>query len=164
MRGSQVNEFRALLLHIAERLSRQDSEKISFLECLPIPRYDLPLYYGEIAAPRLLSQLVECGRVSASRPDHLAEILENIGRYDLAKKVKNFMKQWETTPPRCYMYLYFRGVGRSSLRLLTWYRKQNGESRCPPPILKVQPLSDIRSDWITACATLSTSQYYYFSL
>ena len=84
MSNSKAYEYRAFLLQIAEKLSQDDSKKIAYLEGLP------PDMESKPAPLTFLMQLEMRGRVSASRPDDLAKILEEIERHDLAKKVKDF--------------------------------------------------------------------------
>ena len=93
MSDSQVYEYRAFLLQIAEKLSQDDSKKIAYLEDLPSDMESKP------APLTLLMQLEMRGRVPASKPDDLAKILKTIGRHDLAKKVKDFAKQQKKGRP-----------------------------------------------------------------
>jgi hypothetical protein len=92
MSDSQAYEYRAFLLQIADKLSQEDSKKIAFLE-------ELPSDMGSKPPLTLLMQLEMRSRVSASRPDDLAKILKKIERLDLAKKVKDFVKQQKKGRP-----------------------------------------------------------------
>ena len=89
MSDSQVRaayEYRAFLLQVSEKLSQEDSKKIVFLEDLPIDLESKPPL-------AVLTQLEMRGKLSASKPEDLARILKKIGRYDLAKNVRDFAKQ-----------------------------------------------------------------------
>ena len=85
MYESQVYaDFRHLVLQIADKLSQDDIMKIAYLERLP------PYMVKNEPPHRLLMELENRDRVSASRPDDLAKILKMIDRRDLAEKVNDF--------------------------------------------------------------------------
>ena len=79
-------EYRAFLLQVSEGLTQEDCQKIVFLEELP------PELEGKPPL-NVLIQLEMHGKLSASRPDDLAKLLKRIPRHDLAKKVREFVKQ-----------------------------------------------------------------------
>ena len=79
-------EYRGFLLQVAEGLTQDDCRKIVYLE-------ELPLELEHKPALNVLIQLEMHGRLSASRPDDLAKLLKRISRHDLAKKVREFIKQ-----------------------------------------------------------------------
>ena len=85
--GRAAYEYRAFLLKVSEKLSDEDSKRIVFLE-------DLPVQELENKPPlTVLTHLEMRGKLSASKPEDLVEILRKIGRQDLAKKVRDFAKQ-----------------------------------------------------------------------
>ena len=79
-------EYRAFLLQIAEKLSQEDKKKIVFLEEMSTDLDSKP-------SPAVLTQLEMRGKLSASKPDDLVKLLKKIDRIDLARKVKEFVKQ-----------------------------------------------------------------------
>ena len=79
-------KYRAFSVQVSECLSQDDYQRIVFLELLPCElEHKLPL--------NVLMQLEMHGKLLASRPDNLAKLLESIARYDLAEKVREFIKQ-----------------------------------------------------------------------
>ena len=79
-------EYGAFLLQVSEHLSQDDCRRIVFLEELPCELEHKPPL-------NVLIQLEMHGKLSASRPDDLVKLLKRIARYDLAKKVQEFIKQ-----------------------------------------------------------------------
>ena len=76
-------EYRSFLLQLSESLSQEDSRKIVFLEQLPPELENKPPL-------NVLIKLEMHGKLSA---DDLAKLLKRISRHDLAKKVREFVKQ-----------------------------------------------------------------------
>lgn len=79
-------EYRAFLLQVSEGLTQDDCQRIVFLEELPHELEHKPPL-------NVLIQLEMHGKISASKPDDLAKLLKRISRHDLAKKVRDFVKQ-----------------------------------------------------------------------
>ena len=74
-----------MLFQLDEKLSAHDIEGIVSIE-------DLPSEFHGQSALKVLLKLELTGRISAAKPQSLEEVLKNVNRHDLAKKVKDFSK------------------------------------------------------------------------
>ena len=82
---SSSEDFNILLFQLHEELDDHDIEGI-------VSIYDFPVEFHGQSALKVLMKLVTIGRISAANPQSLAEVLKNVNRPDLAKKVKDFSK------------------------------------------------------------------------
>lgn len=82
---SSVKDFRVLLFQLAEKLQDHDIEGIVSIE-------DLPAEFERQSALKVLLKLEMMGRISAAKLTNLEEVLKNVSRIDLVKKVKDFSR------------------------------------------------------------------------
>ncbi|XP_068721503.1 uncharacterized protein [Montipora capricornis] len=90
-----VLAFRKFLLDLSAELSRDDLKKLKFASIEFIPRGKLE----DVAAGFELFDLLEqCGKITRENLSLLNEVLETIGRNDLARKVQQFASDDANTP------------------------------------------------------------------
>lgn len=82
---STFKDFRVLLFQLAEKLRDNDIEGIVAIE-------DLPAEFEKQSGLKILLKLEMMGRISATQLSSLEEVLKNVSRLDLVKKVKEFSK------------------------------------------------------------------------
>ena len=79
-------EYRAFLIQVSDGLLQKDLDGIVFLQ-------ELPAGLAKESPLNVLVQLEMRGIISATKPEDLAKLLKEIGRHDLAKKVRDFAKK-----------------------------------------------------------------------
>ncbi len=84
--SQEVREFRRLLVSIAHQLSAEDSHELAFVD-------ELPVQFHDQQALTVLQRLEAEGLFSCSKPERLVEMLKDIKRVDLSKKVKEFVSK-----------------------------------------------------------------------
>lgn len=82
---SSSKDFRILLFQLDEKLNAHDIEGIVSIE-------DLPAEFLGQSGLKVLLKLEMLGRISAAKPQSLEEVLKNVNRIDLVKKVKDFSR------------------------------------------------------------------------
>ena len=90
---SSSKDFRILLFQLDEKLNAHDIEGIVSIE-------DLPAEFNGQSALKVLLKLEMTGRISAAKPQSLEDVLKDINRIDLVKKVKDFSRSQKKSSKR----------------------------------------------------------------